>query len=106
MLDRVIQFQRATLVDDGLGQAQVWADHGLPHPVEKRDISDGERWRAGEVQAHVTTRFKIRWSPFTADISPRDRLVCEGVVYDIVGIKEIDGRRRWLEMTAAARIDQ
>lgn len=102
----LIQFQRATLTDDGYGMSQSWADHGTPVWADKNDISDGERWRAGEVQAHVTTRFKVRYSSFTADISPADRLECGGTVYNIHGIKEPAGtRRQWVEITATARSD-
>ena len=104
-LDRPVQFQRRTLVDNGLSQTEVWADHGPVHMATKRDLSDGERWRAGEVQAHVTTRFTVRWSPFVEDITPRDRLVCEGVTYEIVGKKDGAGRRQWIELTCAARND-
>lgn len=103
-LDRRIQFQRATLTDDGLSKVETWADHGSPVWASKSDISDGERWRAGEVAAHVTTRFRVRWSQFTAAITPKDRLTCSGRKYDITGIKEI-GRRESLEITAAARAD-
>jgi len=104
-LDRRVQFLRATLADDGFGQVETFTNHGQPVPAERRDISDGERWRAGEVQAHVTARFRVRWSAFTSGITPKDRLTTEGRTFDIVGIKELD-RRRTLEITAAARIDQ
>lgn len=105
-LDRRVQVRRAGLSDDGFAQVEAWADHGAPVWAAKRDISDGERWRAGEVQAHVTTRFTLRWSPFSADITPKDRLICEGQEYEIVGIKEGAGRRQWLELTCAARTDR
>jgi SPP1 family predicted phage head-tail adaptor len=104
-LDRPVQFRRATMHDDGLGQVEDWLDHGAPVWAAKRDVSDAERWRGGEVQAHLTTRFVVRWSPFTADLTPRDRLVCEGREYEIAGIKETEGRRRGLEITAAVRTD-
>ena len=104
-LDRRVQFLRASLTDDGFGQVEVFEPHGAPEPAAKKDVSDGERWRAGEVQAHITTRFTVRWYAFTADLTPRDRLTCEGRSYDISGIKEVGGRRRWLEITAAARAD-
>ena len=113
-LDRRVQFRRAALVTDGFGTRLAWNDanpaadnHGAPVWAEKADISDGERWRAGEVQAHVTTRFKVRCSAFAAGITPKDRLVCEGLTYDIHGIKEPPGtRRQWIEITASARNDQ
>lgn len=104
-LDRRIQFRRAATDDDGFAQTEDFADHGTPVWARKADISDGERWRAGEVQAHVTTRFVVRWSSFTSDITPKDRLVCDGLSYDIFGIKEGSGRRQWIEITAAARND-
>lgn len=103
-LDRRLQFRRATLADDGFQQAETWADHGAPVWGSKADISDGERWRAGEVAAHVTARFQVRSSAFSRAITPKDRLVCDGQTYDISGIKEV-GRRYMLEITAAARAD-
>jgi SPP1 family predicted phage head-tail adaptor len=105
-LDRIVQFRRATIGSGPFGATETWADHGDPHPASKRDISDAERQRAGEVQAHVTTRFVVRWSAFMAAITPKDRLVCEGRTYEIAGIKEADGRRQWIELTCAARNDQ
>ena len=102
-LDRRVQVRRAGLVDDGFGQVEAWADHGAPVWAAKKDISDGERFRALAVAANVTTRFQLRLSAFTAGITPADRLVCEGREYDISGIKEI-GRRVGLEVTATARV--
>lgn len=76
--------------------AQVWA--------AKMDVSDGERFRAAQVAATVTTRFRLLWSPQVADVNPKDRIALDGREYDIVGVKEI-GRREGLEVTAAARVD-
>lgn len=103
-LDRMVQFLRSTLTDNGLEQVEVFASHGVPVFASKLDISDGERWRAGEVQAHVTARFQVHASAFARGLTPKDRLICEGVTYDISGIKEV-GRRDMLEITAAARAD-
>lgn len=105
-LDRLVQFRRATLSDDGFGQVEAFANHGLPVYAMKTDVSDGERWRAGEVSAQITARFLVRWSAFTAALTPKDEIVCEGLTYNIAGIKEGKGRRQWLEITAAARNDQ
>ena len=102
--DRRVQFERYTDTDNGFGVVKDWVAHGLPVPAEKRDVSDAERMRANEVQAHITSRFRVRSSAFTRDLSPKDRLTCEGLVYDISGIKQLD-RRRTLEITAAARAD-
>lgn len=104
-LDRRVQFRRATLVDDGFQEVETWDNHGSPVWASKTDVSDGERWRAGEVGASITSRFVVRSSTFSRDLTPKDRLVCEGREYDITGIKEI-GRRDRLEITASARADQ
>lgn len=104
-MDRRVQFLRATLVDNGLEQVETFSNHGATVPAQKKDISDAERFRAGEVQAHITTRFQVRWSAFTAGLTPKDRLSTEGRVYDVFGIKELD-RRRTLEISAAARADK
>lgn len=104
-LDIRLQFQRAEMVDDGLANTETWADHGAPVWASKTDVSDGERWRASQVAAGLTTRFLVRWSAFSADITPADRLVCEGRTYNIIGRKEGDGRRRWIELTCAAIYD-
>jgi len=110
-LDRQVRFQRADLVDDGFSSVEVWEDedgplwHGEPVWAQKTDVSDGEKWRAGEVAATITTRFVVRWSSFSSGLTPKDRLFCEGQTYDITGIKEVGGRRRWLEITASARDD-
>ena len=104
-LDRQIQFRRATLVDDGFGVSETWANHGAKQWAAKTDIMDGEKWRGNAIAAHATSRFIVRYNTFTKDIDPRDHLKFEGVEYNIIGIKEVGGRRRWLEMTAASRAD-
>lgn len=101
-MDRRIAIQRATAVRNEFGEdiltwatlAEVWA------AVEP--VSDGERWRAAEVAAHVTTRFRIRWG---WDVTVQDRVLYDGREYDIVGVKEI-GRREGQELTASARGEQ
>ena len=104
-LDRRITFRRATLVDDGYGMVETWADHGTPVWASMHHASDAEKWRAAQVQATISTRFKVRYSAFTADITPKDRLVFEGAEYDITAAKEVDGRRRWVEISGVARAD-
>ena len=104
-LDRRVQFRRFTLTDDGFTTVETWADHGAPVWASRRDVSDRERMAAMEVSATITTRFQVRWSSFTAGITPKDRLTCEGAEYEITGIKEL-GRRQGFEITASVRADQ
>jgi SPP1 family predicted phage head-tail adaptor len=103
-LDSRITIQRATLAENSVGEfVPTWAAI-TTLPASKVDIPDGERWRAAEVAATVTTRFQIRWNAVTATVSPKDRIVCDGRTYDIHHVKEL-GRRVGLEVTASARAE-
>ena len=104
-LDRLVQFQRYTETDDGYGVKQTWANHGSPIWASKKDVSDGEKAAAGWIEATLVSRFVVRWSAFTAAMTPADRLACGGMAYEIIGIKEGKGRRRWIEITATGRND-
>ncbi|WP_340109463.1 head-tail adaptor protein [Pikeienuella sp. HZG-20] len=100
-LDRMVQVLRAAVVDDEM-QARfgALAPLGAPIPAEKADISDGERFRSGGVDAALSTRFTVRFNALSASILTSDRLECEGRIYEIVGIKDVGGRRRALEISA------
>lgn len=103
--DRRISLQRATSTDDGFTSAgsvswntlaEVWA--------QVMPVSDGERWRASQLSAVVTHRFKIRYSAAVSSLNGKDRLLFDGQEFDISGVKEI-GRKKELEITASARAD-
>ena len=99
-LDRRVQFMRTSMIDDGQSvRPGPFAPLGRPVWASKTPVSDGERFRADSVARDMTDRFVVRWSNFTATVSGSDRLVCEGVTYGVVGIKEV-GRREGLEITA------
>ena len=104
-LDRRIQFRRSQASDDGFSTVEAWADHGKAVWASRRDVSDRERQLSGQIGAVLMTRFVVRWSSFSSDITPKDRLICEGREFDILGIKE-QGRRTFLEITAQARADR
>ena len=107
-LDRLVQFRRAIFVDDGFGNHIAgYEDHGAPVWALRQDVSDRERMMAGTIMATITTRFQVRSSEFTRDLTPADRLICEGRDYNITGIKEAAqyGRRQLLEITTEARND-
>lgn len=104
-LDHVVRFRvRAAATDTGLGKQPAWDDEGAPIWASKRDVTDVERWRASEIQAQVGTRFVVRWSAYTASITARDLLVCDGQTYQITGLREIE-RKRWIEIGAVRRAD-
>jgi len=99
-LDRRVRIERFEAVTDALGGAvkdrqpvkTVWASY--------RAISDGERWRSGQVENQSTARFVMRKKE-VPDLTTLDRLVFDGEVYVITGRKEL-GRGQWWEITAGA----
>ncbi|KQI67618.1 hypothetical protein AN189_14900 [Loktanella sp. 3ANDIMAR09] len=103
-LDRRLQFRRAVLVDTGLSKSEKFHDHGSPVFAARQDVSDSEKFAAGAVQATLDTRFTVRSSPFTRDIEPSDRLTCEGLEFNIIGIKQIEGRKSFLEISCKALV--
>ena len=100
-LDRRITLERYGVTLDEFNQPiEGWAPLGI-YPASKEDVSDGEKVRAAQVGASVTTRFRVRFDSVTSTVTAADRLVCEGVAYQISGTKEGEGRRREIEITAA-----
>ena len=83
----------------------VWSELATTR-AKYAPVSDGERIRAAQVQAHMTARFTIRWSEVVADLNPRDRIEHDGLVYEIAGVKALGRQnRQWLEITAWARAE-
>ena len=103
-LDRLLQFRRSVLTDDGYEQAETWADHGAPVWASRRDVRDSEKVAAGQESATLMSRFVVRWSDLTANIDAADRFTCDGREWEIIGAKEAtEGRRRFIEITAISR---
>ena len=87
--DRRITLQRRGGLTDAFGhEVESWAYLGTVW-AERFDISDAERWRAAEVAAVVSTRFRVLRSSLTAGLTAKDRITSEGMVFDIQGIKQI-----------------
>ena len=104
-LDRRIDIQSAVITNNDLNEPiETWISLGSVW-AKKTDISDGERIRASEVSAQITTRFLIRWSIAMSAVTPKDRLIFDGKTYDIFFVKEI-GRHEGIEISAAARADR
>lgn len=105
-LDRRITIERDSgSTTNGFNEkASTW----LPHTTvwaRKMDASDGEKVAAGQTGSSVMSRFRVRSSTKTRDITPRDRIVFDGN-WNILGIKETqEGRKRFLEITAVTDTD-
>jgi len=104
--DTPVQFMRLQAEDDGFSENGAPVDHGGKLLAKKEDLSDGERWRAGEIAAVVTTRFTLRATNFTRGLTPNDQLRCRGVVYQLFGVKVSRVSKDFLEFSAGTRTDQ
>lgn len=69
--------------------------------VRKEDLSDRARQLAQQSGVVITTRFQVEDFDRTRAVTDQWRALCNGRVYAIRGVKEIDGRDE-LEFTAEA----
>lgn len=100
--DRPLTIRRNTpTTDDFGGEVDAWSDLAEVW-ASKEDVSDGERARAQQVGASITTRFQIPALEGGDRPSVKDHVVCEGLTYQVVGVKEI-GRRAGWEISAVAQ---
>lgn len=98
-MDRLVALKHRTLtrntttgeeVESYATYASVWAS--------KRDVRGREFFAAQQVNSDVTTIWQIY---HRTDVLATDRLVVDGLDYDITGIAEI-GRKQGLEIQATA----
>jgi SPP1 family predicted phage head-tail adaptor len=103
-MNRRVTLQRATVTFDDFGsEVETWGTLASVW-VNRKDVSAAESFRAQEVGAELSTRFRIRYSTNVADLNPRDRLIYNGLVYQITGVRE-SKRNRWLEVDCVVRPD-
>lgn len=99
-LDRRITLLRyGETLDEWNQPTDGWTNLGKRW-ASKQDVSDGEKLRAAQIGATVTTRFQVRWDSLTKTLTAADRIEYDGVTYAISGTKEL-GRREGIEITAA-----
>lgn len=103
-LDRVITIERFTTITNALNEpVKSWAIF-IKYHAKRTDVSDGERYAAGQIGSSLMARFLIRSSVDSRTVTPLDRIDHDGKIWDIKGVKEADqGRNRFIEITAATR---
>ena len=101
-----LRLQRALVALDAFGnEERTWATVGTVWAA-KHDLSGGERERMSEISSEVTVRFTVLHSELTEGLSPRDRMICRGLTYEVVAKREkSDDFRREIELDGAARDD-
>ena len=102
---RIIILRRA-LVDDGLQMTPGAAVTLCTVWAARRDISDGERFKAGEKAAEMVARFVVRSTADTRGITAKDTLKSDaGTELEIIGVKAVQ-ESALIEITTAARSDK
>jgi SPP1 family predicted phage head-tail adaptor len=104
-MDRRLVIQRATTSRNDLNEPiESWANLATVY-ANRRDASAGEAYKAQEVGAELTCRFTVRYSSVLAAVTPTDRILYAGRLYNITGLRETK-RNRWIEIDAVARADE
>lgn len=115
-LDRRILLYRPVYTRDAANEPTVSYPTPIgPLPARKLDVSDGERVRAQQVGADLTTRFHIRRSARVEDVAATWQIAllragAEVARYQVTGKKDLlahgdHGRVVGFELTALAAID-
>jgi SPP1 family predicted phage head-tail adaptor len=95
-----ITFQQENRTDDGAGGGDLsWTDiAGVPTVWARVEpVSTGEALRAMQLQSGITHRITLREK---TEITTAMRIVFEGRYFNIRGIRHIEERGRWTEITA------
>jgi SPP1 family predicted phage head-tail adaptor len=109
-LDRRIRIEQASEVRSASGARTLdWSPPAVVVVVwaSKEPLSGREAIQAQTTQAKIDTRFRVRYSPAVAAVTPDEkwRIVCAARAYNITSILEL-GRREGFEILAWARADQ
>lgn len=96
-MNRRVVVERYTLVPGPLNDELVWADIRTVWAAMKYESAD-EVFAADQAYARRVVTFTMR---FTSNLTAVDRLRCDGVTYDVLGIKEV-GFREAIEVKAEA----
>ncbi len=106
-LDRRISIERLSDIGRNAFNEPVekWASIGS-FWARRRDASDGERQASGTIDSFLLSRFVVRSNSVTRTVTPVDRIVHGGAIWNIKGVKEADeGRFRFVEITAVRDTD-
>lgn len=69
--------------------------------ARRRDLSDRERMQSGRETSALTARFVVLSRPKTRSVKPKDEFSCDGIMWAVVGIKQVSAdRNRFLEISA------
>ena len=100
-LDRIIQLREKRVTKNEFQEpVETWFTQ-VTLPASKKSVRGDERFSGDQTVASMDTIFSIRYMP---GITSQNRIVCEGIEYDIVAPVEL-GRREGLELYCKSRTD-
>lgn len=103
-LDRKITFRRVTETQSASGfPATAWSDLFDDFAALEFGTSNKESYQANAQISELRTTFVTRWNSNTSTVTQKDRISFNGDEYDIEGITEPLGRRRFLFFQAKLR---
>ncbi len=101
-LDKIVTFRRKAFKVNARNERIPDGFETLATVCARREpVRDGERNAGAQVQREVSDRFTTHWSGVLDALDLTEQLLCEGVVYDLVGRKPL-GRRQGFEWSANA----
>ena len=96
-LDRRITFQSKVVGDNESNEDEELGWENITNPTgwASKTIRGGnETYRADKLTDYQTVEFVCR---YRSDITPKHRIVCEGIPYNIITVEEVS-RRRYLSI--------
>ena len=96
-LDRRITFQEKVVGDNESNEDEELGWENITNPTvwASKTIRGGnESYRADKLTDYQTVEFVCR---YRSDITPKHRVVCEGIPYNIITVEEVS-RRRYLSI--------
>lgn len=101
--DRRIAFERAAVALDGYGtEIETWTLYARAF-AEVRYGTGQERREAAQESATLTATFRVPATPRTRALTPKDRILFDGAVWDIRSVAPFE--RGDVDVTAVRRAD-
>lgn len=99
-----ITVQRATQGDDGFGNTVTgWTDH-LTVWANVRETPGKEVVAAGRVEASRTATIRVRASSLSRTITPADRIIARGQIWNIRSVSAVGDGRELIEFLCEAGV--
>jgi SPP1 family predicted phage head-tail adaptor len=99
----LVTLEKRTEVLDSFGDATLTYAAFTTAGASIEAVGSRERFESQQVQAEVSHRIKIRYSPLAATLTAADRITYGTRIFDVVTPMDRDGRQRELEILALER---